>query len=70
MTDGCPGYDRILGACLVHPDDCGLSPAAGEDPQVFEVPVAPAPHANGEATPEADEGERSGHPERQSGVAS
>lgn len=60
MTDLCPGYDRVLGTCLVHPSDCGLSPASGEDPQVLEVPVAPEPRASAEATPGAAEEERAG----------
>jgi hypothetical protein len=52
MSDGCPGYDRVLGACLVHPGDCALSPAEGAGAPILEAPATRVSPASAE-TPAA-----------------
>jgi hypothetical protein len=43
MTADCPGYDRDLQVCLVHPDDCEFSTAGGEATLTPDTPEVPTP---------------------------
>jgi hypothetical protein len=46
MTEECPGYDRDRRGCLLHPDDCELSPANGEAALGSEAAEASSPEHN------------------------
>jgi hypothetical protein len=43
MTEDCPGFDRDLRRCRIHPGDCEFNPADGGDSLTFETPEAVTP---------------------------